>query len=292
MMPEAETKNPTEPAPVETVVDIGETRIACLHYESAGPPLVLLHATGFNPWLWHPVARQLAGTYNIFCPYFCDHRGSDPYDGGLSWALLAGDLAEFCRVLDLSAPLLAGHSMGGAVMVIAAGEFGLAPARMLLIEPILLPRQFYGLELRVEDHPLAGKSIKRRNGWQDVQEARTYLKSKELFRRWDEEVLDLYVTHGLRGDGSGGLELACHPKREAALFMGGLRRDPWPLLREVSSPTLVLEGELTENKGLIDFRAAAAAMPFGIWQEVPGTGHLIPMEAPRETARLMHGFFM
>ena len=23
-------------------------------------PIVLLHATGFGPWLWHPVARELA----------------------------------------------------------------------------------------------------------------------------------------------------------------------------------------------------------------------------------------
>ena len=57
---------------------IGDAEISYLFYEGDGPSLIFLHATGFMPWLWHPLARELAGSYRIFAPYFCDHRKTDP----------------------------------------------------------------------------------------------------------------------------------------------------------------------------------------------------------------------
>ena len=277
--------------PFSSVVDIGESEIPYLYYEGDGAPL-LLHATGFNPWLWHPIARRLKGRFQIYCPYFCDHRAGEPEAGGIGWMHLARHLARFCESLDLDSPHMTGHSMGGAVITIAAGRFGLAPARMLLIEPILLPPAFYQAQIRVEDHPLAGKSIKRRNQWQDRKEARAYLESKPLFQTWDAEMLEVYLRYGMTktADG-GGLELSCHPRKEAALFMGSMAYDPWPLLPHITCPVCVLEGENTENKGFIDFRKAAATFPNGSFQEVAGVGHLIPMEAPEWTAAFIDDFF-
>ena len=277
--------------PRHSVVDIGESEIPYLYYEGDGAPLVLLHATGFNPWLWHPIARRLLGRFHIYCPYFCDHRAGEPEEGGIGWMHLARDLARFCECLGLSGPYMAGHSMGGAVITIAAGRFGLAPARMLLIEPILLPPAFYQAQIRVEDHPLAGKSIKRRNQWKDREEARAYLKSKPLFQSWDAEMLEVYLSYGMTAAVDGGLELSCHPRKEAALFMGSMAYDPWPLMPHITCPVLVMEGENTENKGLIDFREAAATFPNGSFQEVAGVGHLIPMEAPELTASCIRCFF-
>jgi len=282
---------PLRAVPLQSVADIGGSEIPYLYYEGGGPPLVLLHATGFNPWLWHPIARRLNDAFTIYCPYFCDHREGDPEAGGVGWMHLAADLAGFCERLGLNAPCMAGHSMGGAVITIAAGRFGLTPSRMLLIEPILLPPTFYQERIRVEDHPLAGKSIKRRNQWEDREEARAYLKSKPLFQAWDAEMLEVYLRYGMTEAADGGLELSCHPRKEAALFMGSMAYDPWPLMPHITCPVRVLEGEQTENKGLIDFRRAASTFPNGSFQEVPGVGHLIPMEAPELTASSIRSFF-
>lgn len=263
-----------------------------LFYRGDGPAVVLLHATGFNPWLWHPISRQLAaGGFDVYAPYFCDHRPSDPHQGGLSWPLLAEDLADFCRELGLGRPFMAGHSMGATVITLANAEHPGLSAGLVLVEPVFLPEFLYGAIRKVDDHPLAKKSIKRRNYWQDHAEAEQYLLSRDMFKRWDREMLDLYLSHGMAKKNGGGLTLACSPEREAAMFMGSSQLDPWPLLSRVPDPVLILEGERSENRAFIDLKKAAALFPRGRYRMVEGAGHLVPQEKPAETARILREFF-
>ena len=276
--------------PDPLTVDIGESEISYLLYDAPGPTVVFLHATGFLPWLWHPIARSLSERYRVVAPYFCDHRMTDPENGGLSWLQLADDLVCFLGALGIESPAMVGHSMGGAVMTIAAGRFGLPVSKMVLIEPIILPKELYTIEMQVSDHPLAGKSIRRMNYWADRDAARRYLEKKSLFKSWDAEMLDLYLEYGMTPGRSGGLELTCHPRREAALFMGSMAYDPWPVIHRVHCPVLVLEGEHTENRGLIDFEKIAATFINGSHRVVSGAGHLIPMEKPKEISEIVSTF--
>jgi pimeloyl-ACP methyl ester carboxylesterase len=142
----------------------------------------------------------------------------------------------------------------------------------------------------VEQHPLASKAIRRTNFWRNRDEAMTYLHSRSLFQGWDEEILELYLRYGMSGK-DGGLRLTCSPRREAALFMGGMQYDPWPLLSRVSCPVLILEGEKSENRAFIDFDRVRALIPDCAHHRVRGAGHLIPMEQPREVARIIGVFF-
>lgn len=270
--------------------DIGGVMLPYLQYDGPGTPIVFLHATGFLPWLWHPIARPLCERHRVIAPYFCDHRPSDPAQGGLSWIQLAQDLTVFCERLALKRPLLVGHSMGATVMTIAAGKFGLPAAGMILIEPIFLPQEFYRVEVSVAQHPLASKSIKRRDHWADADEALAYLKSRRLFQRWDEEMLALYLRYGLRAGDAGGLQLTCSPTREASLFMGGMHFDPWPILGEVACPVLVVEGAESENRAYIDLVKATSLLPRGAYRLVEGAGHLIPMEQPRTMVAIIEAF--
>ncbi len=269
---------------------IDDVSLQYLEYGGAPPAILMLHATGFSPWMWHPIARDLCRAHRIVAPYFCDHRQTDPEDGGLSWMILAQDLAAFCARLDLGGAVLVGHSMGATVLALAVGLYGLTPPGMILIEPIFLPQDFYRVQLKVEEHPLASKSIRRRDHWQSTAEAEEYLRSKALFRRWDDEMLSLYVQHGMRQADDGELKLVCSPRREAALFMGGMHFDPWPVLGRVSCPVLILEGQESENRSYIDLHKAAGLFPQGEFRQVPEAGHLIPMERPRETTRLICEF--
>lgn len=277
--------------PSVNVCEIGDTSIQYLLYEGDGPTVMMLHATGFLPWLWHPIARRLSGEYRIIAPYFCDHRQAEPEDGGLSWMILAEDLCRFCEVMRIEHPLLVGHSMGATVMTIANAVHGAPAERMVIIEPIFLPGDFYRMKIAVEQHPLASKSIKRRNRWENRDEAKAYLRSRALFKKWDEEMLDLYLHHGMIDAGGEGLTLACSPRREASLFMGGMQYDPWPLLPELSCPVLVVEGEESENRQFIDLKKAVSLMPLGEYISMPGAGHLIPMEKPVETVEMIRNFF-
>lgn len=278
------------PTPLICRQNIGDAELPYLLYEGEGPPLILLHATGFQPWLWHPLARELAGDYRILAPYLCDHRQMDPEDGGLSWMILAEDIVRLCKILDLKKPFLVGHSMGATVLMIANALFGLPASGLILIEPILLPAELYRSCIRVEDHPLAAKAIRRTNSWRDREEAMAYLRARALFQGWDEEMLEIYIRHGMTED-EGGLRLACSPRREAALFMGGMRYDPWPLLSHVSCPVFILEGEKSENGAFMDLDRIQSLLPDCRRRVVKNAGHLIPMERPREVTRLIAEFF-
>ncbi len=276
-------------APQTLAINIGDSELPYLYYHGRGRVVVMLHATGFLPWLWHPIAIALAGDYRLITPYFCDYRESDPASG-LSWMKLAEDLCQMCERLNIASPVMVGHSMGATVITIAEATHSLGAAGMILIEPIFLPQEHYQRHIRVEEHPLAGKSIRRRNFWHDSSAAKTYLRAKEMFKNWDEEFLDLYIQHGMVEQTTGGLRLTCSPEKETSLFMGEMKYNPWPLLPKISCPTLVLEGAKSVNRHLIDLKAAAAEMPHGSYRLVADAGHLIPMEKPKEIIQIITDF--
>jgi len=277
--------------PMEKSCIAGDIEIQYLHYPCDGPDLLLLHATGFLPWIWHPVARRLCSKFNIIAPYFCDHRDAEPEDGGISWSILANDLYNLCTELKLKAPFVAGHSMGGTVITLCAGSHTVTPSAMVLIEPIFLPQQLYSTTITVEQHPLASKSIKRISRWSSPSDAEGYLRSRKLFASWDSEALSLYIQHGMKYDETGGLCLRCSPRKEASLFMGGNAKNPWPLLPEIKCPVLVVEGGQSENRSYIDLKHAASLFPQGSYTEVAGAGHLVPMEQPEAVYTILSDFF-
>lgn len=271
--------------------NIGDVDLPYLSYDGQEFPLILLHATGFLPWLWHPVAKELSPFYKVISPCVCDYRKTDPDTGSLSWVTIAQDIANFCHTHHIENPCLVGHSMGGTVLALAVARFGLNAKAMILIEPIFLTADFYRFPMKVEDHPFASKAIRRKNYWKDASEAMAYLKSKSLFKMWDAEVLKLYVDYGMKAGVNGGLQLVCSPETEAALFMGCLQFDPWPILPDVSCPVLVVEGEASENKQFVDILKVVSLMPDASYKMLSGAGHLIPMELPGETAAIIREFF-
>jgi pimeloyl-ACP methyl ester carboxylesterase len=270
--------------------DVGGADLPYLYYEGETPQIVFAHATGFLPWLWHPVIQRLAPSGRVWVPYICNYRECDPEKGGLSWDIIAKDISTFCRSLEVNNPLLVGHSMGGTVLTIAAADYGIKPRGMILIEPIFLPEEFYSMKATVKDHPLASKSIKRTNHWKNEEEAWTYLKSKSLFSDWNDEVLALYLKYGMEKQKGGDLKLTCAPESEAAMFMGGWNKNPWPLLDKLTCPVLVLEGEKSENKSFIDLKKAVSLFRYGKYKSVAQAGHLIPMQFPKEIAEIIKEF--
>jgi len=271
--------------------DVGGADLPYLYYEGETPQIVFAHATGFLPWLWHPVIEELAPPSQVWVPYICNYRECDPEKGGLSWDIIAKDLATFCTKLQIKKPLLVGHSMGGTVLTIAASAYGIEPLGLILIEPIFLPEEFYSMKATVKDHPLASKSIKRTNHWKNEGEAWAYLKSKSLFSDWDKQVLQLYLEYGMQKQEAGDLKLACTPESEAAMFMGGWSRNPWPLLDKLTCPVLVIEGEKSENKNFIDLKKAVSLLRHGKYKSVDGAGHLIPMQKPKIIVQIIKEFF-
>jgi lipase len=133
--------------------------------------------------------------------------------------------------------------------------------------------------------------VKRADHWRSEAELRQYLASRSLFGRWQQEMIELYIRYGMQKSDDGRYELICSPQREAALFMGGMKQNPWPLLPKIGCPVLVLEAEESDNRIYAELEKASAAMPHGSYRLVREAGHLIPMEKPDEISRTIIAFF-
>ena len=270
--------------------DVGGAQLPYLHYDGGASQIIFVHATGFMPWLWHPVIQEFIPQNSVWAPFICDYRKCNPQAGGLSWEIISRDLSVFCSSLQIEHPLFVGHSMGATVSTVAVANYGIKARGLILIEPIFLPEAFYSMEVDIKKHPLASKSIKRANHWNDENDAWSYLKSKSLFASWDEQVLNLYLKYGMQKQKEGNLKLTCSPQNEAAMFMGGWDVNPWPLLTKITCPVMVVEGENTENKGLVDVQRAVSLFRQGQYKSVAQAGHLIPMQKPQDIVRIIKDF--
>ncbi len=278
--------------PEVLTVDVGGVGMEYLDYRSGNDEtIIFMHATGFSHWSWHPLAKKLSDKYRVISVRMFGHRHAKP-EGKMSWTRLGKDLSILCEKLDIKKPLIVGHSMGAVVATLSCALNGLDAEKMMLIEPIYLPWFIYLMPLKnVKRHPLASKSINRKNHWADKNEARQYLLSKPLFTSWDEEMLDIYIERGMMESEDGRLTLVCPPETEAAMFMGSNRKNPWPLLKKISCPVLIVEGEKSENLKLVNHKKAANLFQNGSVHRVNDAGHLIPMEKPAEIIDLIRSFF-
>ncbi len=96
-------------------------RVAVHDFGGDGPLLVLSHATGFCGGAWLPMAEHLTGRFHCVA---LDYRGHGhtvtPDTATMAWTGMGHDLLAVLDVFSPDEPaFVAGHSMGGAAIVLA-----------------------------------------------------------------------------------------------------------------------------------------------------------------------------
>ena len=257
---------------------------------AAGPPLILIHATGFLAALWRPIAERLSARFRVVALDQRGHGQSDKPPDGYRFDVLADDLQRLIEALALESPIAAGHSSGGTTIVVHAGRHPGVIRRAVLIEPIL-PSAAWFKEAGSERTPnrMAEGARKRRAVWSSRDELFDAYRTRPAFQTWQEETLRIYVDEGTRTREDGQVELLCPPELEAQFFEAVADVDSASLLPKLACPTLVLWGaesdlrERTESivaDGLRNARTIA----------VPDTTHFLPQERPDEVGRLIEEF--
>jgi pimeloyl-ACP methyl ester carboxylesterase len=194
-----------------------------------GAPVLLAHLTGFHGRIWAPVAERLVGAgRRVYSFDFRGHGDSDapPLDEeNYSWHGFAEDALAVTRHLGLvgRADLLAaGHSKGGAALLLGEAGANGTYARIWTYEPIMF----------ASDTPLppdaefgmANAARRRRNEWPSVATAYEAYASKPPLNVMTPESLHAYVDYGLRDRGDGTFELKCRPEVEAQSTQARTRR--------------------------------------------------------------------
>jgi len=258
-----------------------------LAYERSGEgtPALLIHANGFCKEMWRPVSRPLIGLDQVAV----DQRGHGWSAVGLppfDWWDLARDLLAVVATLGLSEPRIGvGHSSGGAALAMAEILRPGTWDRLVLIEPITFPGPFG----RNEDHPLVIGAGRRRDVFDDRDQALASYRGRGPFARWTDEALALYVEHAFHDGGDGLRHLACRPDTEAEFYRMATAHGAWDRLGEIRCPVTVVVGTDSGSHPPAFAEALAAQFGVGHFVSIPDGTHFVPMEQPEAIAEVIRG---
>lgn len=116
-----------------------------IHYLRTGghkPAVVLLHGLTGSGACWSPLARALEADYDVVMPDARGHGESSTPLHGYRYEDYAADVVGLIEGLELKAPVLLGHSMGGMTATVVASQMGGTLQGVLLADPTFLsPKQ-------------------------------------------------------------------------------------------------------------------------------------------------------
>jgi len=264
--------------------------LALLDWGGDGPLALLQHANGFCAALWADVALGLRARFRVIAVDARGHGDSSKPEAAAAyaWTEFGGDLAALAAALAPEAGPVAlgvGHSFGGTTLLLAAVERPELFARLLLVDPVVLPipRPGSGPPRAGVANPMADAARKRRTVFPDRASARERWSGRDTFARWTPRAFELYLAEGLADRADGSVELKCRGEVEATVFEGGLGVDAFALARRLRAPARVLwarRGDFPRAH----FEAWVREMPAGELRDVE-SGHFVPMEDPQAVVR-------
>ncbi len=253
----------------------------------AGPPLVLVHATGFCGGVLAPLARSLAGSFHGWA---IDIRGhgfaTTPAGLDFRWTGFSDDVLAVVDALGLAEEGAGvfgfGHSSGGAALLDAEARRPGTFRALYCYEPILWPAP---PPPDSRDALIQG-ALRRRRSFASRDEARANFAAKRPFSGFTAEALDAYIECGFKRVGDdGAVGLRCRGEWEATVYRQGLVHDGFSRLGSVTCPVVIASGDRWEALDPDVIAAQARALPQAQIERFPGLGHLGPMEDPEAVAR-------
>jgi pimeloyl-ACP methyl ester carboxylesterase len=248
------------------------------------PDLLFLHANGFNALTYRRILAPLADRCRILA---IDQRGHGSttlptrVDDRTDWDDFRDDLLALLTVLDIRSVVLAGHSMGGACCLGAAARAPERIRRMLLLDPVILPREMIdgvGRGERPHSSLIEGARRRRADFASRAQAFEAY-KRRIAFADWPDDMLADYLADGFHDLPNGHVRLACEPAWEASTFLAQAN-DPWSDFAATRCPIEILKAEHGSTCRTEGQEGALTASGLITLEIVPGASHFLPMERP------------
>lgn len=248
-------------------------------WQGAGPgQMVLLHGFSGHPLAWQEVVARLALPGLVLAPFLPGH--GPPLPGPLpgSFGDAVRGLAHAVSARRSGRWRLAGYSLGARLafgMLVESPELW-SDAVLIGLNPGLDGEKERRAR-RAED--AARAAVLRQEGVAAFVDNWERLPLFDSQRALSTECLAIQRQQRLAHDAAG---LAW------SLDVLGLGAMPsyWPCLPQISSRVLLVAGELDHRFAEI-VRRAAAMLPQGMCEMVPGVGHNAVLEAPETVARLL-----
>lgn len=241
-----------------------------------GFPITLVHGFPLNHRIFDTQLRMLARAYRVLAP---DLRGfgKTPFVGNdITIDTYADDIARVLDALEIEQTVLAGLSMGGYI------AFAFWRRHRDRVRALILLNTRAGADSE-EARARRFETIEavQRDGVEPlVQSMLPRLLSPVTYRG------KKHVVHKLE-------DIMRSSSREgviAALKAMAYRPDSRPTLAEITVPTLILAGRDDAIVPVDEAEAMALAIPDARLHVVDHAGHLVTMERPRTTSRLIAAF--
>jgi pimeloyl-ACP methyl ester carboxylesterase len=237
----------------------------------SGPPLVVLHGLYGSSSNWRRIARTLSDRSRVISVNLRNHGGS-PWTATMSYAEMADDVAALIERLDLGAPAVLGHSMGGKVaMTLALTEPALV-GRLIVVDIAPVSYGDRGSS-STSSYTAAMRGIDAVNATSRDEIRRTLLQTIP-----DDRVVGFLMTnlvrHGEQYDWRINLAALAAAMGEISAFpaaLAGLRYD---------GPVTVIDGDRSEYISPDDRPRFEALFPRVRFETVVDAGHWLHADQP------------
>ena len=250
-----------------------ETNGVSLHYLRTGgakPPVVLLHGLMGSGACWTVLARALEAEFDVVMPDARGHGGSSAPPHGYRYDDLASDVEGLIQGLELSRPVLLGHSMGGMTAAVAASRGAGILRGLVLVDPTFLSPE---RQREVRDSDVA-EQHRRTLG---LQRSDLVAQARARHPHRSPEILELQAEARLKTH-MGAFDVLTPPNPEYRDVVSAI--DVPSLLVVGDNPVVTLE-MATELRGL---------NPRVRIEQVRDAGHGLPFEQPERLGEVVASF--
>jgi len=244
-------------------------------YSEAGEALIILHGLFGNQANWSPHARELADTYRVHALDLRNH-GASPWGDSHTYADMAQDLVDTLDHLGLARVHVIGHSMGGKAAMQLAFRAPERVGKLILVDiaPVAYPDERFA--------PLEGMLAVDTASLRSRAEA-----DRRLAEYVDDKAVRDFLLTNLQREGDGYAWRCNLPV--LAQYYPRIKGRPEPMGRFEAPALFIRGGEssyvLNEHRTVID-----ATFPNARIETIPGTGHWLHSEKPRELLTLVREF--
>ncbi|MFB2538028.1 alpha/beta fold hydrolase [Acinetobacter sp. c3-l95] len=252
------------------------------------------HANGVPTPVYQELFSYLDG-YGIITPdtAFGMH---DDYAIDMHWQALTQQVIQSIEQQSQGKKVIAvGHSLGGILSLQAAMQRpDLIEQLILLDPPLFVGYHALTLHLAQKTHDYfvdkispAGLSKKRRDHWENREQAHSLLRQRGFFKDFSQNSFDHYIQYALVDDQeNGGVKLAVDKSKEVDIFRN-LPSLYWQAQhrKTLDMPVTLIAGQ--DSPFVKQATAQASAKAFGFeYMEIAG-GHMFPLQFPKQTATLI-----
>jgi len=245
-----------------------------MHYLRAGgakPPLIALHGLMGSSACLSPLAGTLEAHFDIILPDARGHGKSGKPDEGYRYCDHADDVIGLIEALQLNAPIVLGHSMGGMTAAVVASEMGSAIAGLVLIDPTFISPEW---QREVFESDVAAEH--RRSLASTRTDLLADARRKNRRRAW--KMLE-YLVDARIDTSMAAFEVLTPPNP-----------DYRELVEHISAPTLLVIGE----RGVVSAETASelhARNPLLQFAMIADAGHGLPYDQPEQVGAVALAFF-